>query len=355
MKIGVMADNHLGYAAYTKTLEDGTNVRYDDTHKNFKQAMNIFRQNKIDKIINAGDLFDNPDPDNRSMLLALEEFREMYAIVVEGNHTIPRKLWEISPSGVLSSSHSLRIPGKNKYTIESLGHALIHTLGWCSSPEVFAQNIAKVSVAGLPGPQILVIHGTVVGEGISKPNEMMVPKKMLSELSTRFDFIFLGHWHNFTMLEKNACYVSSTVRQSFAEAGSKKLVLIYDTEAKEIEKHEISDRPMAQIEINFDSGKCIPNIKDWIEGQIGDEAPILKVRVFGVPMSRRSSFIDDYSKVCKDLERKCLHVSREWVSESDSVEVKTGETGKLGSLEEEWESFCKDKEIQELGMQYIQA
>lgn len=96
MKIIHFSDTHLGYGEYSKVDEvSGINQRELDVYAAFKQAIDLILKKKPDLVIHAGDLFDNPRPNNRAIHIALSELQRLSekgipTIIISGNHSTPR-------------------------------------------------------------------------------------------------------------------------------------------------------------------------------------------------------------------------------------------------------------------------
>lgn len=95
MKIGFMADCHLGESKFRKMLND-TNEYYTVNCELFKTAINMFLEAKIDTLIIAGDLFDSPNPDINCIKIAIECFSKLMdngtqIFLLGGNHEYSQK------------------------------------------------------------------------------------------------------------------------------------------------------------------------------------------------------------------------------------------------------------------------
>jgi len=95
MKILHMADTHLGYSAYRKLTNDGTNQREIDIYDSFTQCIDYAIKSNPDLIIHAGDLFDSVRPTNRAITAALHQIIRLSKenipfVVISGNHETPR-------------------------------------------------------------------------------------------------------------------------------------------------------------------------------------------------------------------------------------------------------------------------
>ena len=87
MKIGHIADIHLGYKQSNAPIKDGLNEREADGYKAFETVI-IELNKKTDIIIIAGDLFHSPNPSNYCINKAQEilSLTKKPVYIISGNH-----------------------------------------------------------------------------------------------------------------------------------------------------------------------------------------------------------------------------------------------------------------------------
>ena len=114
MRILHTADFHLG-----KNLEGFT--RMDEQEEFLKDFVDIVKENNIDLVIIAGDIYDNSNPPARaekmfySTLKKLSEDGERLILVIAGNHDNPERLVAAGP---LAREHGIIMVGTPKTIIE---------------------------------------------------------------------------------------------------------------------------------------------------------------------------------------------------------------------------------------------
>ncbi|MCF2136485.1 MAG: metallophosphoesterase [Candidatus Thorarchaeota archaeon] len=96
VKIAHISDSHLGAAAFQLT------ERKEDMRACFQQAIEKALEHKPDILVHTGDLFDSPEPAPEDMQIAIEMFKKVrdarvHAFIVQGNHDLPGKRWDVSP------------------------------------------------------------------------------------------------------------------------------------------------------------------------------------------------------------------------------------------------------------------
>ena len=116
MRILHTADFHLG-----KNLEGFS--RMDEQEEFLKDFIKIVKENNIDLVIIAGDIYDNSNPPARaekmfySTLKKLSENGERLILVIAGNHDNPERLVAAGP---LAREHGIIMIGTPKTIIESI-------------------------------------------------------------------------------------------------------------------------------------------------------------------------------------------------------------------------------------------
>lgn len=114
MRILHTADFHLG-----KNLEGFS--RMDEQEEFLKDFIKIVKENNIDLVIIAGDIYDNSNPPARaekmfySTLKQLSENGERLILVIAGNHDNPERLVAAGP---LAREHGIIMIGTPKTIIE---------------------------------------------------------------------------------------------------------------------------------------------------------------------------------------------------------------------------------------------
>ncbi len=136
MLIGHLADVHLGARLY------GRQELRDDTLKAFESAVDVLTNEKVNVIVIAGDLFDQPRPDNYFLLGAIRILKRVKeqgikVILAGGDHDTP-KVRDRSPLEIIA---------------ETLDGVYYPNLQDSSSLESLVVNIDGVDFATVPFPR----------------------------------------------------------------------------------------------------------------------------------------------------------------------------------------------------------
>ena len=228
MKIIHFSDTHLGYHDLDKVSSTGINLREQDVYDAFKKTIDAALEIQPDLIIHSGDFFHRPSPANRPMIFALEQLARLSTanipiVVIAGNHETPKTIFT---SPILKAFRS--IPNvypifQQKYETAEFGDVVIHGLPHINDNKVELEEMDKIQpVKGKFN--ILMLH-TSIGKSfmMDEYGEKLYPPERL-ELLNEFDYVSLGHWHDYQKVSKlkTAWYSGSTERMSETEAKSEK-------------------------------------------------------------------------------------------------------------------------------------
>ena len=273
MKILHFSDTHLGFNDLDKVAPNGVNLREQDFYDSFKFVIDQALEIKPAVIIHSGDFFHRPSPPNRPMIFALEQMNRLAdanipIVLIAGNHETPKTIYT---SPILKAFNTIKgvhsIFGQ-AYQTETFGDLVIHGLPHINDERVLLEEMDKISpVSGKFN--IILLHTSIGKRYIMEEfGEQLYPPERL-ELLNKFDYVALGHWHNFqkvSILEK-AWYVGSTERMSDTEAGKDKGFCTLMLEKGQLVNpvfHPVPARPW----FRFDIKKCEEKTVEEIEKEL---------------------------------------------------------------------------------------
>lgn len=302
MRLFHVSDTHLGYTAYRKVSpESGLNQREEDVYRSWREFIDITVNEKPDLVIHSGDLFDSVRPSNRAIAVAFRELLRLSdagipVVIISGNHDTPRlketgsifRIFDHIPSihPVYLSRYEkvkLKVGGKNVVV-----HAVPHIAGEERFKEEF--NSLKPEKGML---NIAVLHGCLVGLDLNyitgEFNEIRISSRILT---AGFDYIALGHYHEFTRIGENCVYSGSTERLSFTEAGKPKGFVQVEMEMEMeaggpgIRMRELQCRDMKDLGMLDAANLDPPSLTRAIEERIDPEpmeGAVVRLKVRNVP------------------------------------------------------------------------
>lgn len=116
VKIAHLADTHLGYRQY------GLQEREEDFYDAFKNVINDIIEKNVDYVIHSGDLFEQPKPPIKALLVAQECFTKLMennieVYVIAGNHDILQRRRSSLPQELYENENFHIISTKNNHFV----------------------------------------------------------------------------------------------------------------------------------------------------------------------------------------------------------------------------------------------
>jgi DNA repair exonuclease SbcCD nuclease subunit len=368
LKIFHIADTHLGYSAYNKLdPESALNQREMDFYKVFQEFIDIALKEKPELILHSGDFFDSVRPTNRAISFAMEQLLRLSQakipiVIIAGNHSTPRLRETGSVLRLFEHLEHVYPIYKNQYECISFPdlELNVHAIPHCLDSTSLQEALEKLKPDKTTKYNVAMLHAAIVGVSVfrtSEFNEQDVPSGYLHK---DFDYIALGHYHEFCEVEPNAFYSGSPERLNFLEAQhNTKGFVETDLKAKPT-FHELTTRPM----INLPTIDCstmdrfdIPNeIKKRIES-ITPKNKIIRLKVQNMPVEIYRSL--DFNQLRK-LTADALQFEIQYEVTKEELGVQTSGL-KFEQLSTEFNTFIKNeaiegldkKKLAELGIEYL--
>ena len=277
------SDTHLGYANFNKVNpQTGLNQREVDVYRVFQETIDYIIKSKPVFVIHSGDLFDTARPPNRTISLALQQFKRLSQakiplIIISGNHSTPR----MSISGSIFASFKV-LPYiypvyQKKYEAIKIKNFLIHCLPHCSTEEIMEKNLQSIKI-NKKYKNILVTHAGISGNKSYQTgefNEQKIPLKVLANKD--FDYIALGHYHHFQKVSNHAYYSGATERFGFNFSQAKTGFLIVNSQTFQPKFKQSKARPMFNFSLdcqNLNSQQIIQELEK-LSSKIKEQSLVL--------------------------------------------------------------------------------
>lgn len=228
MKVLHFSDTHLGYNELDRMTSKGINLREQDFYDSFSQVIDEAIALKPDIVIHSGDFFHRPSPANRPMTVALEQIQRLSdegipIVIIAGNHETPRTVYTSPILRALKTIKGVYPIFSQAYEQIEMGELVVHGLPHINDGKVLLKEMNRI--APIEGKiNIMMLHTSIGKEYLMEEyGEQLYPKERM-EVLNQFDYVALGHWHNFQKVSKltNGWYSGSTERMSDTEAGKDK-------------------------------------------------------------------------------------------------------------------------------------
>ena len=299
-------------------------------------------------MIHSGDVFDSVRPATHVIIGFLKQTARITLhanipyLITAGNHETPRLR---ATTAALEYANLVNAYSVHEFDIDY----------W--QDEIEGANVGvtlvphgAVSTAGAVTPErdadinILVTHGLVPNLE-ARQHEMGEANLHSGMLEGAFDYIALGHYHDFHEHKANSYYAGATERFGFGEVESTPgfAIVEFDGAGVSVEHVPIQTRPMLDLPFirarEMDSAQLTEEIRRrTLEADL--DGAIVRLRAYDV---RRgvSSGID--RELLRDLQRRCLNFSLEIHPEErpDPESTNGSVSAVFGPLEEEFAAFVK--------------
>ncbi|MBN1677116.1 MAG: exonuclease SbcCD subunit D [Candidatus Thermoplasmatota archaeon] len=253
MRLVHISDTHLGFSAYSKLDPvEGINQRESDVYRAFAQAVDKAIELEPDLVIHSGDLFDTVRPQNRAIDLALKQMIKLSqagieTVLISGNHSTPRLRETGSILRIfehLDHIHPVHEPGVTAIVV---GDATVQAIPHSVTPSL--SSLVRSAKPSKDSPiNLLVLHVGVVGSRVYNMDEFNEQTVPLGSIENDWDYVALGHFHEFAKVTDRAYYSGSTERFGFGEAHQDKGIVEVDLDSHSIRLHRLPIRDMLDLE-----------------------------------------------------------------------------------------------------------
>ena len=268
------SDTHLGYQAFDTVNDAGVNTREQDLYDAFERVVERILARKPDVVVHSGDFFHRPSPSNRALTFGLEQLRRLGdagipLVVIAGNHETPKTIYNSPILRALRSLDGVTPMFGNHWETAVFGDLVIHGVPHINDQRLLLQELERLEP--VDGKfNILMLH-TSLGKRylMEEYGEQVFPEAFEAKLGA-FQYIALGHWHNFQQigLHPNAWYSGSTERLSDTEIGAEKGFLWLDIRKKnacKVSFEPIETRPWLKFELDDCRHKTVAELTVELE------------------------------------------------------------------------------------------
>ena len=322
-----------------------------DVQEAYGRAVDAILARDVDLVIHSGDVFESVRPATHVIIGFLKQTARITLqanipyLVAAGNHETPRLR---STTAALEYANLVNVFSAHGFEIDYDSQDVDGTaVGVTLVPHGAVFGTGAVTPARDADINILVTHGMVPGLE-ARQHEMGEANLQPGMLQSAFDYIALGHYHEFHEHKPNAFYAGATERFGFGEVESKPGFAIVEFDGrglKSVEHVEIEARPMLDLKKisarNMDAAQLTEAVHSRTSGVDLDGA-IVRLRAYDV---RRGVASGMDRELLRDLQRRCLNFSLEVHAEErpDDLERNGSQTAVFGPLNEEFAAFVAER------------
>ena len=347
MLIAHLADLHLGYRAYHRLVPGGVNVRERDVARAFRSALDQIIELQPRLVVVAGDVFHSVRPSNSAIADAFHQFARLSTrlpdaqiVIVGGDHDTPRS---VESGSILRLFKEIpRVTVVDQRAREVQYPDLDLTVMAVSHTGVLENMLLKPSKPA--ATNVLVLHGSYDQEVLRTFHDYSGAFFDLADLHAEaWDYVALGHYHDFAQLRDNVCYAGAieyTSNNIWREEQPKGFA-VFDTVTGAATHQPTETRVVLNLKpisnanqhsaegLNAELRKRVESVKGGIEDKI------VRLVIFDLPRELGRELDHKYIRDCK---ARALHFQID-ARRPATTTVVAGERGRYHTLEEELEHF----------------
>ena len=214
---------------------------------NWQEAIDICRKMDVKEIAIGGDLFFSRAAQTLDVLLAVHDAlltaaeHGIHVTIAEGNHDKVNQENERGYCHVFDQHSNVLVC--DEYVSLPLGddcRFVLHMMGYFPEDGSFCTRLDRLKEEALDPKRLnfLYIHEGING-ALAQPNDKELPAKIFEE----FDKVFVGHYHNRTIIDKTRIeYIGSSRQHNFGEDEEKGYTVIYTDGSHEFIKNQANTR-----------------------------------------------------------------------------------------------------------------
>ncbi len=321
-----------------------------DVQEAYSRAVDAILEREVDLVIHSGDVFDSVRPATHVIIGFLKQTARITLdasipyLVAAGNHETPRLR---ATTAALEYANLVNAYSAHEFDLdywsEDIRGAVV---GVTLVPHGAVASAGAVTPERDADINILVTHGLVPNLE-TRQHEMGEANLPTGMLEGAFDYIALGHYHEFHRHKANSYYAGATERFGFGEVESTPGFAIVEFDSSggvSVEHVPIQARPMMDLEKigarEMDTVQLTEEIRKRTENADLDGA-VVRLRAYDV---RRGVASGVDRELLRDLQRRCLNFSLE-IHAEEHPDTANGvpASAVFGPLEEEFAAFVKER------------
>lgn len=320
---------------------------------NWQEAIDICRKMDVKEIAIGGDLFFSRAAQTLDVLLAVHDAlltaaeHGIHVTIAEGNHDKVNQENERGYCHVFDQHSNVLMC--DEYVSLPLGddcRFVLHMMGYFPEDGSFCTRLDRLKEEALDPKRLnfLYIHEGING-ALAQPNDKELPAKIFEE----FDKVFVGHYHNRTIIDKTRIeYIGSSRQHNFGEDEEKGYTVIYTDGSHEFIKNKVNTRYRV---IDVAAERAGLNLMDELREIDADGRYKVKVRVHAPQAAMKS--VDKAALLDAGATKVELIADDEEMLEVASSSL--FEKFDSHRIRETYEEFCREKQIDDvaIGLEYL--
>lgn len=320
---------------------------------NWQEAIDICRKMDVKEIAIGGDLFFSRAAQTLDVLLAVHDAlltaaeHGIHVTIAEGNHDKINQENERGYCHVFDQHSNVLVC--DEYVSLPLGddcRFVLHMMGYFPEDGSFCTRLDRLKEKALDPKRLnfLYIHEGING-ALAQPNDKELPAKIFED----FDKVFVGHYHNRTIIDKTRIeYIGSSRQHNFGEDEEKGYTVIYTDGSHEFIKNKVNTRYRV---IDVSAERAGLHLMDELREIDADGRYKVKVRVHAPQAAMKS--VDKAALLDAGATKVELIADDEEMLEVAASSL--FEKFDSHRIRETYEEFCREKQIDDvaIGLEYL--
>ena len=320
---------------------------------NWQEAIDICRKMDVKEIAIGGDLFFSRAAQTLDVLLAVHDAlltaaeHGIHVTIAEGNHDKVNQENERGYCHVFDQHSNVLVC--DEYVSLPLGddcRFVLHMMGYFPEDGSFCTRLDRLKEKALDPKRLnfLYIHEGING-ALAQPNDKELPAKIFEE----FDKVFVGHYHNRTIIDRTRIeYIGSSRQHNFGEDEEKGYTVIYTDGSHEFIKNQANTRYRV---IDVAAERAGLHLMDELREIDADGRYKVKVRVHAPQAAMKS--VDKAALLDAGATKVELIADDEEMLEVAASSL--FEKFDSHRIRETYEEFCREKQIDDvaIGLEYL--
>ena len=320
---------------------------------NWQEAIDICRKMDVKEIAIGGDLFFSRAAQTLDVLLAVHDAlltaaeHGIHVTIAEGNHDKVNQENERGYCHVFDQHSNVLVC--DEYVSLPLGddcRFVLHMMGYFPEDGSFCTRLDRLKEEALDPKRLnfLYIHEGING-ALAQPNDKELPAKIFED----FDKVFVGHYHNRTIIDKTRIeYIGSSRQHNFGEDEEKGYTVIYTDGSHEFIKNNANTRYRV---IDVSAERAGLHLMDELREIDADGRYKVKVRVHAPQAAMKS--VDKAALLDAGATKVELIADDEEMLEVAASSL--FEKFDSHRIRETYEEFCREKQIDDvaIGLEYL--
>mgnify|MGYP003531161489 FL=1 len=320
---------------------------------NWQEAIDICRKMDVKEIAIGGDLFFSRAAQTLDVLLAVHDAlltaaeHGIHVTIAEGNHDKVNQENERGYCHVFDQHSNVLVC--DEYVSLPLGddcRFVLHMMGYFPEDGSFCTRLDRLKEEALDPKRLnfLYIHEGING-ALAQPNDKELPAKIFED----FDKVFVGHYHNRTIIDKTRIeYIGSSRQHNFGEDEEKGYTVIYTDGSHEFIKNKVNTRYRV---IDVSAERAGLPLMDELRESDADGRYKVKVRVHAPQAAMKS--VDKAALLDAGATKVELIADDEEMLEVAASSL--FEKFDSHRIRETYEEFCREKQIDDvaIGLEYL--